>query len=776
MSEPSYSIAWNRRLVSADESETITKGQAVILNEDRDGWLPATLANRTATGRRANGVALSDADATNRGFDVQVTGAVGEDIVDLGDGASGAVRVGDNGFLERAETPAEDDDIVGRCDADGTVYLAPQSIATGTGDVTNGSNVGTGAEIFKDKSGSNLRLRTLKVDGLKSIEEGSNEISIRPCPPNWVNVRDYGAVGDGVTDDLPAFEAALAAFDATTSGTLYVPPGDYYWNGTLQLNRRVHLRGSGPLGGYDNTTRIFVASGNVGIFVRYETDDGGSAQYGRISDIKLQSSVAALPVWQPATSYSAGDRVRAADDNRWHFVAQNSGTSGPSTPFVDGNAVAGADNAGYTLDGATLTDNGIEWLPATYCGVLVEVACNLEDLLVAGFTNAGVHLQAGLGQQPESHGTTVCNLSVIKQVISTGNGVGFLAKGGDANVCLFLQCDASASGNGQSGTGGHAYFDTSFLGNKYLNCHAAAATGRAFIIRGVAANGANLDNCYSEADCRPSLLAERVTAIGGQHGAGFDSSSSGLLLMAAPFYCSGLVTLDPASPKELRAYVDVRDGASVFGMRTTDDGGSNMIRWSADPPGWPDGYWARMYGPSNSQFFGGLTSAKAPEGPGWVVHPYGEMHGYPGSDDLVFRGSDSALRVLPLRGGERLSGDTFVRQIPVADEWLERVIVEEGYRGSPWVANTIYSNGTASIGEFPSVVEPTTNGVWPAAGLQVWVCTTSGTSHLTTEPVWPGSPTPGVTTIADGSVVWTYLGQTPDWLTTKYLTDGGGPP
>src|SRR6185437_5135803 len=41
------------------------------------------------------------------------------------------------------------------------------------------------------------------------------------------NVRDYGAVGDGVTDDGPAVRAALAAAFAAGGGAVYLPAGVY---------------------------------------------------------------------------------------------------------------------------------------------------------------------------------------------------------------------------------------------------------------------------------------------------------------------------------------------------------------------------------------------------------------------------------------------------------------------------------------------------------------------------------------------------------------------
>src|SRR6185295_15911012 len=42
-----------------------------------------------------------------------------------------------------------------------------------------------------------------------------------------LNLRDFGAVGDGVADDGPAFQSALDALAAAGGGTLFVPKGKY---------------------------------------------------------------------------------------------------------------------------------------------------------------------------------------------------------------------------------------------------------------------------------------------------------------------------------------------------------------------------------------------------------------------------------------------------------------------------------------------------------------------------------------------------------------------
>lgn len=46
-------------------------------------------------------------------------------------------------------------------------------------------------------------------------------------PPNTFNLRAFGAVGDGVTNDGPALQRALNALPSAAGGTLVVPAGRY---------------------------------------------------------------------------------------------------------------------------------------------------------------------------------------------------------------------------------------------------------------------------------------------------------------------------------------------------------------------------------------------------------------------------------------------------------------------------------------------------------------------------------------------------------------------
>jgi len=63
---------------------------------------------------------------------------------------------------------------------------------------------------------------------------------LRPLPgmETWVSVRDYGAVGDGVTDDTAAFEKAIAENEV-----IYVPTGWYRLTHTLKMGPNTKLIG-----------------------------------------------------------------------------------------------------------------------------------------------------------------------------------------------------------------------------------------------------------------------------------------------------------------------------------------------------------------------------------------------------------------------------------------------------------------------------------------------------------------------------------------------------
>ena len=64
-----------------------------------------------------------------------------------------------------------------------------------------------------------------------------DEDAPKPANPrlSGVNVKDYGAVGDGVTDDTAALQAAVSAVLAGGGGAIFLPQGVYGLSAALQF-------------------------------------------------------------------------------------------------------------------------------------------------------------------------------------------------------------------------------------------------------------------------------------------------------------------------------------------------------------------------------------------------------------------------------------------------------------------------------------------------------------------------------------------------------------
>lgn len=61
-----------------------------------------------------------------------------------------------------------------------------------------------------------------------------------------VSVKDFGAVGDGVTDDTTSLQAAISHLNSYGGGTLYFPVGIYLLSSTLTATSGIKFAGAGP--------------------------------------------------------------------------------------------------------------------------------------------------------------------------------------------------------------------------------------------------------------------------------------------------------------------------------------------------------------------------------------------------------------------------------------------------------------------------------------------------------------------------------------------------
>ena len=128
--------------------------------------------------------------------------------------------------------------------------VAPQPLRTINGYV---SRAGTPAQIYVDAQNFSILVQDSKGTMVYNFPDGTG-ISPDACgviynPPftnavpypvcekleQTVSVKDFGAAGDGVTDDTAAIQAAIDAVGAAGGGTVFVPTGVYAISNTICL-------------------------------------------------------------------------------------------------------------------------------------------------------------------------------------------------------------------------------------------------------------------------------------------------------------------------------------------------------------------------------------------------------------------------------------------------------------------------------------------------------------------------------------------------------------
>jgi hypothetical protein len=135
---------------------------------------------------------------------------------------------------------------------------------------------------------------------------------------SWYNVKAYGAVGDGSTDDNVAIAAAITAIPST-GGVLYFPPGTYKDSAGHTLSKPITVRGDGGTTGEitDNAiSQINCTSATAVLFS--VTSEGCSFQ-----DISLKNTAGTTPTAGTAIRFSSttgvGDLFRIDNVKVWRF-------------------------------------------------------------------------------------------------------------------------------------------------------------------------------------------------------------------------------------------------------------------------------------------------------------------------------------------------------------------------------------------------------------------------------------------------------------------------
>jgi polygalacturonase len=221
-----------------------------------------------------------------------------------------------------------------------------------------------------------------------------------------INVRNMGAMGNGVTDDTAAFQAAFNALPAS-GGTVSVPNGTYMINALQGISMRSHTRlsmaGGATLEAIPNSAQRYwvvkvwnvnnveIVGGHVVGDRTQHQDTGGQWGYG----INIEGS----------------DTVYVHDiaaSNFWCDGVVVSATGSGSTAVLSSNV---------TLNRLTVSNNRRQGLTIGPCTQLYVVNSSFNG-------SNGISPQAGIDIEPQTQGTTQ-HVRIENSVMSNnaGNGV-----------------------------------------------------------------------------------------------------------------------------------------------------------------------------------------------------------------------------------------------------------------------------------------------------------------------------------------------------------------
>jgi hypothetical protein len=126
----------------------------------------------------------------------------------------------------------------------GVVFSASfSSVTTVTVVLDSGSLSGSLSSVYTSQS-----IPTQNPVGSKSVSylpagTGAVATNVQAKLRETVSVKDFGACGDGVTDDTAAIQAAIDSLASSRGGTVYVPAGVYKISSTIEMKSYVRMIG-----------------------------------------------------------------------------------------------------------------------------------------------------------------------------------------------------------------------------------------------------------------------------------------------------------------------------------------------------------------------------------------------------------------------------------------------------------------------------------------------------------------------------------------------------
>jgi hypothetical protein len=365
------SVGTNGQVLTADSALTAgvkwatptvyeAVGVAAALVDDLSGVTNASTARTnlglTASATKETGTTTGTLAA---GDDARITGAAqkSSNLSDLSSASTARTNLGLGGAA-----------VLNVGTSAGTVAAGDDSrFSTGVADGDKGDIVvSSSGTVWTVDTGAvtNAKLATQSQATIKGRAAGAGTGTVTDLTPaqtwailsqstNVFNVRSYGALGDGSTNDAAAINLAIADLNAATyGGTLYFPPGDYRITSALTtVTKPLHVLGAGS--GERNTaagsaSKVTMSSSTASAF----TVSSAAPRFTDIAIVNYAYDPSTLALRSAQTLPTAGSAIVATNS----YGAQ----------IVGCNIVGFYDNIDLENGGEWTIDRTQVWAPVRY--------------------------------------------------------------------------------------------------------------------------------------------------------------------------------------------------------------------------------------------------------------------------------------------------------------------------------------------------------------------------------------------------------------------------
>lgn len=313
------------------------------------------------------------------------------------------------------------------------------------------------------EAGSDISNRAVKASGSTTLRTLGDRFA------DVVNVKDFGAKGDGITDDTAAFNAAGAV------GVVYVPKGTYVLSNPYDIGKKYQFFGDAKIiFKVAELRRKGGSSGSTSIQEKYTL----MYKYNSKSDVSVTfDGVVQTITWQDDTTIlapgsAAGVDVRIKITNGYTHLSRVPSSFRMYSTFLDGGYDCEPSDEPASITLGNSVSLGVNSLRDITTGAnCVAVGSRALMLNTTGTNNIGIGFQALYRSKVGDDNTAVG--SIAGEHLTTGSGNSFF---GSQSGCSLVDVAGVTCVGYQAGKEGEGSYKTA-VGYRSLGNTGSKATG-----------------------------------------------------------------------------------------------------------------------------------------------------------------------------------------------------------------------------------------------------------------------------------------------------------